>query len=400
MPLREGLLFKQGSGRGLFETKNWRLRWCVVDYGSIKFYNSASESNELRNYSLAGASVTSHADAACHNAVYEWVFIIHFSPEAQKLGSPTEVVLSVPTPEEMQDWVVAIKEADGKHAGAQKITIDEPSFWLSMEEIKSLATMLTFDNFSLIFAFAQTTTPSQLGPLVDHTLTFLLHSNDLSHFVDICADRAVSGQVLSTLFRENGVFLRFIVGHMFLTGQDFLKKVVEPHIARVIEYSSMEIDPLKIPIQDSQALSAAEIQMIQQTHCKANVVKIMSVTAALLSSINSTELPAPISKVLHRISVLVNRDFPQFLYSGVVNVFFLRFIVASIFSPQNFGLCMDVKPSASQYRNLSLIAKVVQNIANGIVDNKKEPYMQPLSAFVMEQQPPALFFHPKIGRQV
>ena len=76
MPLSEGLLFKQGSGRGLFETKNWRLRWCVVDYGSIKFYNSSSESNELRNYSLAGASVTSHADAASYNAVYEWVFII------------------------------------------------------------------------------------------------------------------------------------------------------------------------------------------------------------------------------------------------------------------------------------------------------------------------------------
>ena len=160
----------------------------------------------------------------------------------------------------------------------------------------------------------------------------------------------------------------------------------------------MEIDPLKIPIQDSQALSAAETQMIQQTHCKANLVKIMSVTAALLSSINSTELPAPISKVLHRISVLVNRDFPQFLYSGVVNVFFLRFIVASIFSPQNFGLCMDVKPSASQSRNLSLIAKVVQNIANGIVDNKKEPYMQPLSAFVMEQQPLMMMFYLKVSQ--
>ena len=369
-----------------------------MDYGSIKFYNSSSESNELRNYSLAGASVTSHADAASYNAVYEWVFIIHFSPDAQKLGSPAEVVLSVQYPEEMQDWVIAIKEADGFHAGAQKITIDEPAFWLSIEEIKNLAAMLTFDSFSPIFAFAQTITPSQSGPFVDNTLSFLLHSSDLSHFVDVCVNRAISGQVLSTLFRENGVFLRFIVGYMFLTGQDFLKKVVEPHIARIIEYSSLEIDPLRIPVQDPQTLSAADIQMIQQTHCKSNQVKIMTITNALLSSISSAELPAPISKVLHRISVVVNRDFPEFLYSGVVNVFFLRFIVASIFSPQNFGLCKDVKPSASQSRNLSLIAKVVQNIANGIVDNKKEPYMQPIASFVMEQQPVMMSFYLKVSQ--
>jgi hypothetical protein len=383
MPLYEEYLCKKGSGRGLFEFKTWKLRWCVVDYGSIKFYNSESHVDELRNYSLTGASISSHVDATAHDAPYECVFIIHFSAESQACGSPPEVVLCVETLEEKRRWLDAIAAAD---FFTPKIVVDEPSSWFSDVEITTLASMLICENYSPIFAFAKTITPSESGPYVDHTLKFLMHSVDLLPFVDICLDRSMSGQVLSTLFRENSVYLRFIVGYLFFIGRDFLEMVVEPHITRIIQHSSIEINPAKISILDSAALGDAEIFVIRQAHCRNSVAKIMNITSALLVAIDSAELPVSVVRVLHRIATLVNRDFPEFMYSGVVNVFFLRFIVASLCSPQKFGLCMDAGLDVLQTRNLSIIAKVVQNIANGIAENKKEPYMQPLSSFVTEQQ--------------
>ena len=171
-----------------------------------------------------------------------------------------------------------------------------------------------------------------------------------------------------------------------MIGRDFLKMVVEPHITRIIQHSSIEINPAKISILDSAALGDADISMIRQAHCRNSLAKIMNITSALLVAIDSAELPVSVVRVLHQIATLVNRDFPEFMYSGVVNVFFLRFIVASLCSPQKFGLCMDAGLDVLQTRNLSIVAKVVQNIANGIAENKKEPYMQPLSSFVTEQQ--------------
>jgi hypothetical protein len=387
MPLYENYLCKQGSGRGLFEFKTWKVRWCVVDHGCIKFYNSESQVSELRNYSLKGASLSSDIDAAAHGAPYECVFIIHFSPESQTTGSPPDVVLCVECLEEMQNWIDAIKAADAS-TQISKIIIDEPWTWLSKEEIQNLSTMLSVDNFSPIFAFARVITPSQSGPFYDHSSVLLLHSSQLPRFVDICIDQVMAGQVLSTLFRENSVDLRFIARYMFLVGKEYLKNVVEPHITSILQYSSLEVNPLKVQIGDSGAsLSAEEKSAIQQSHCRNNHVKIMAITSSLLNSIDSAELPDSIVKVLHRIATLVSRAFPDFLYAGVCNVFFLRFIVASLCTPQIFGICTDFPElSASQARNLSIIAKVVQNIANGIVENKKEPFMQPLSAFVTEQQ--------------
>ena len=387
MPLLEGFVCKQGSGRGLFEFKTWKVRYCVVESGSIKFY---SEYELLRDYNLIGASLTAHADAAEHGAPFESVFIIRFNPDSQAAGSPPEVVLCVEFREDMQKWIDAIKVAAASMQTA-KISVEEPSSWLSVEEIKSLATMLSCDNFSPVFAFANTITPSQSVAFVERTLAFLLHSGDMPRFVEICVERAMLGQVLSTLFRENNVYLRFIVGFLFLTGKEYLKKVIEPHVTKIVQCSSLEVNPLKMSVQDASASPQSDaehctIQMIQQAHCRANHSKISTITHALLTAIDSADLPDLIVKVLHQIATLVNRHFPEFLYSGVVNVFFLRFIVASFCSPHSFGLCMDLSLNAVQTRNLSIVAKVVQNIANGIVENKKEPYMQPLSSFVQEQQ--------------
>jgi hypothetical protein len=386
MPLVEGFLCKQGSGRGIFEFKTWKVRWCVVDYGSIKFYNSESQVNELRNYSLTGSSLISYADSASHGAPYEFVFIIHFSPEAQSSGSPPQVVLCVETLEEMQSWVSAVKTADSS-ALNPKIAVDEPWSWLSIEEIKSLATMLSCDAFSPIFAFSKIITPSQSSAFIDHTLTFLFHSGDLSYFISTCIEQLIAGQVESTLFRENGVYLRFIVGFMCLTGQDYLKKVVEPHIAKIVQEPSLELDPVKASLQQgASAASGSELQALLRAKCSSNQSKVEKIISALLVSIDGAELPHSITKVLYHIASLVNRDFPNFLYSGVVNVFFLRFIVASLCSPCKFGMFTEIQFDASQSRNLSVTAKVLQNIANGIVENKKEPFMQPLSSFVQEQQ--------------
>jgi len=66
----------------------------------------------------------------------------------------------------------------------------------------------------------------------------------------------------------------------------------------------------------------------------------------------------------------------------VGGLIFLRFIVPGIVSPESHGIVTHV--SAMARRNLILIAKVIQNLANGCTFNKKEYFMLSMNPFITD----------------
>lgn len=73
--------------------------------------------------------------------------------------------------------------------------------------------------------------------------------------------------------------------------------------------------------------------------------------------------------------------FPEAKYTAVGAFIFLRFFCPAIVAPEVEGLVTTV-PSKEMRRGLTLIAKIVQNLANNVLFGAKEPYMFPLNVFL------------------
>jgi neurofibromin 1 len=62
----------------------------------------------------------------------------------------------------------------------------------------------------------------------------------------------------------------------------------------------------------------------------------------------------------------------------------LRFFCPAIVAPEVEGLINTV-PSKDMRRGLTLIAKIIQNLANNVLFGAKEPYMFPLNDFLTDE---------------
>jgi len=78
----------------------------------------------------------------------------------------------------------------------------------------------------------------------------------------------------------------------------------------------------------------------------------------------------------------VEKKFEKSGIQSLAGFIFLRFICPAIISPTGSNIVEGTEISADAQRHLILIAKMVQNIANGLLFGQKEPYMLPLNDFV------------------
>jgi neurofibromin 1 len=75
--------------------------------------------------------------------------------------------------------------------------------------------------------------------------------------------------------------------------------------------------------------------------------------------------------------------FQEAKYTAVGAFIFLRFFCPAIVAPEVEGLVSTV-PSKDMRRGLTLIAKIIQNLANNVLFGAKEPYMFPLNDFLTQ----------------
>ena len=131
-----------------------------------------------------------------------------------------------------------------------------------------------------------------------------------------------------------------------------------------------EIDPSK--------LESDEVERNREALEK----KLEIVLKHLTSKETLEKMPAGIrviAKYIAEFAAKTNNDVHILIGSFI----FLRYLNPAISSPEGFGLLPDGKvPTNTARRNLLLITKVLQNLANGKTFNNKELYMVPLNGFV------------------
>ncbi|KAJ9108627.1 hypothetical protein QFC20_003325 [Naganishia adeliensis] len=188
-------------------------------------------------------------------------------------------------------------------------------------------------------------------------------------------------------------------------GQTYLKNVLADKINSLIEHKdlNLEINPLKVYEQMLQQIQADQGSIpddlprsVSPETAAANpdvqaiiaprLTMLMDIANSFLSTImqNLEMVPYGIRWICKQIRSLTRRKYSDVtdlaICSLIGGFFFLRFINPAIVTPQAYML-VDGVPAKHPRRTLTLIAKMLQNLANK-PSYSKEAYMMSLNPFV------------------
>mgnify|MGYP000111918599 CR=1 FL=1 len=232
-----------------------------------------------------------------------------------------------------------------------------------------------------------------------YRVTRALPLGDRSAFMDALANVAVYRQVAlpvlkifidnevsatedyTTLFRTDSPLTKFMKQFAVLIGRDYLEASIGPMVLDLVFRSvALEIDPQRMGEMSPEAAAAA-----QAASAEALTRECSSFLAAILFS--SKFVPLAFRVVCQYLQAAVARQWPsrpEFVYRALGGFLFLRFYCPAIVSPSVFGL-VDETPARPVRRTLVLVAKTLQNMANGVTPPASSP-MNLLNSFCAEQQ--------------
>ena len=214
----------------------------------------------------------------------------------------------------------------------------------------------------------------------------------------------------SSLLRQNTPVSRMMTTYTRRgPGQSYLKHALANQINSLIELQDLdlEINPLKVyesmvrqieeetgSLPDHLAGSVTAEAAAENKQVQAMIVpRLRSLTeianSFLTTIINSVdEAPYGIRWICKQIRSLSRRKYPdaqdQTICTLIGGFFFLRFINPAIVTPRSYML-IESTPTDKPRRALTLIAKMLQNLANK-PSYAKEPYMAALQPFIEQNK--------------
>lgn len=214
----------------------------------------------------------------------------------------------------------------------------------------------------------------------------------------------------SSLLRQNTPVSRMMTTYTRRgPGQAYLKQVLADQINSLIELKDvdLEINPLKVyetmvaqieentgtlpdylPKSVTAEVAAANEQV--QAIIAPRLKMLSDIANAFLGTIieGLEETPYGIRWICKQIRSLSRRKYPDAqdhtICTLIGGFFFLRFINPAIVTPRSYML-IDGTPAEKPRRTLTLIAKMLQNIANK-PSYAKEPYMAKLQPFIHQNK--------------
>ena len=192
-------------------------------------------------------------------------------------------------------------------------------------------------------------------------------------------------------------------------GQSYLKVVLQEKIQSLIELRDvdLEINPLKVygnmlaqiekdtgQIPDFLPRGVTAEQAAENEQVQAIIAPRLTMLTEIATSFLETvidgldETPYGIRWICKQIRSLSKRKYPdasdQTICTLIGGFFFLRFINPAIVTPRSYML-IEGTPDENPRRTLTLIAKMLQNLANK-PSYAKEPYMAKLQPFIQQNK--------------
>ncbi|XP_066993594.2 ras GTPase-activating protein raskol [Anabrus simplex] len=176
-------------------------------------------------------------------------------------------------------------------------------------------------------------------------------------------------------FRGNSLATKAMEAYLKLTGDRYLQETLGEVVTAVLDSGhDCEVDPLKVA-------SVAALPR-QQHNLRAAVEMVWS---RILSSHSS--FPVELRECFHtfreRLAAMGREDISDNLISASI---FLRFLCPAILSPSLFNITHEY-PNEKAARNLTLVAKTLQTLANFTRFQGKENFMEFMNDFLEREAP-------------
>ncbi|RPA98965.1 Rho GTPase activation protein [Choiromyces venosus 120613-1] len=275
-------------------------------------------------------------------------------------------------------------------------------FFLLQSEPRHIAALCRLVSMAEIDSLLQTVMFTIYGNQYESREEHLL----LTMFQSVLSAQFDTTPEYSSLLRANTPVSRMMTTYTRRgPGQSYLKVVLAKQINNLIELKdlNLEINPLKVyermvknveedtgtlPANMPRSVSAEEAAENPQVQAiiEPRLTMLMELANTFLSTIidNINETPYGIRWICKQIRSLTKRKYPDakdnVICTLIGGFFFLRFLNPAIVTPRSYML-IDNIPSEHPRRTLTLIAKMLQNLANK-PSYSKEPYMAKLSPFV------------------
>lgn len=272
--------------------------------------------------------------------------------------------------------------------------------YILQTEPQHVANLVKMASLNDIDSLLQTVMFTLFGNQYDSREEYLL----LSIFQSVLSAHFQNATAFTELLRANTPISRLLTTYIRRTpGQQYLKSVLSGRIYHLANYENedLEIQPVKIykKIYDAaealgvagnmnpnptneEALQHPKVQSIYEKRAK----HLMRIATHFLTIIidSARMVPYGIRWICKQIRSLTKRHYPKSTEASICSLiggfFLLRFINPAVVSPNAHNL-IDFQIGKDPKRTLTLVAKMLQNLANRPSYNKEE-YMQVLSPFI------------------
>ncbi|KAG2232300.1 hypothetical protein INT48_009321 [Thamnidium elegans] len=274
-------------------------------------------------------------------------------------------------------------------------------FYLLQSEPRHIAILCRLVSLAEIDTLLQTVMFTLYGNQYESREEHLL----LTMFQNVLAAQFETTTEFSSLLRANTPVSRMMTTYTRRgPGQSYLKSVLSEKINNLLEHKdlNLQINPLKVydevvermesegglpdGFPRSVTAEVAQSNPIVQEMIRPRLKTLMDIANSFLSTIMNSldQVPYGIRWICKQIRSLTKRKYPDATEHAISSLiggfFFLRFVNPAIVTPQAYML-VDGNPGNNSRTTLTLLAKMLQNLANK-PSYAKEAYMIPTNPFV------------------
>ena len=227
--------------------------------------------------------------------------------------------------------------------------------------IDLLVTPLPNGDFPIVNALLEVTPFSQLEDLASVLVVIFDAKNKLPSLFTIIFTRETEKLTVATrdtFMRSNNITTKILRTVLNMFGNQFLEDVIKP---LVIEVCNPENNDLIFETVGSRG-SVGDILQTSEF----DQFKLLKLAKQFFDTIRTSigTIALQIRTLCYILYRIVYEKFPEFANISVAIALFLRFINPSIVSPQSKGLINEVYLSPNIARGLTMLSKILQNLAN------------------------------------
>jgi Ras GTPase-activating protein 1 len=352
-----------------FGTK-FSMPYCIVNLNQVKLartpvIQSKSSNpfwNEEFSFDNLSDSVTSVTVVLCNRSR---------GIKDKQIASLTIPFSDLQKTPELDTWSDLV--SDGSKTGSMRIKVGFVNgVLLPLADYAPLTRLLIAPGVAVPLLMAATL-KGQMNALSKNLLQVWIATGKVTTYLSTVVQLDVAAETkVATLFRGNSLGTKCMDQFMKIVAMPFLHEAIASPVKKVFEDKrSCELDPTR---KGSDANLGVLIE---------HVIAVMNGIKAAAAN-----CPPELKAALETVRTSTITRFPDeamVQYTSVSAFIFLRLICPAILNPKLFNMMPDL-PSASTQRNLTLVAKVVQNMANMAEFGAKEPFMEVCNAHIQQQQ--------------